>query len=320
MLGAFHNGILASAWRAAASASSAKVKSGSYIGTAGVLHVTGVGFLPKLIIIKGTGSGANDDPVIMWSGMSDNSAAGPAAAVFSPSTAPATGMISSYDSDGFTLANNALVNTLASTYDYVAIGGSADDFIAVGSYAGNSTDNATPISGLTFAPQSVFIRRRNLNTAFVTWKNISMAGDSAFMLGNAATFTANAIQGFNATSVEIGTSNNVNTAGATYDWVCLGPSSNAVYGSYTGNSIDNSNLVSGMTFQPDWVFVKGNINKDGVMRGTVNAGDDSSILSNSTANAANWIQVINSDGFQLGTNAGVNSATTAYHYIALKST
>lgn len=319
MLGALFHGIIASSDQPPVSSGTWKVGYGTYLGTAGVLPVTGLGFRPQFIIIKASGSAASDDPVIAWSGMSTTAPATPAAAVISPSTAPATGILTSYDSDGFTLANNALVNSLAVTYYYCAIAGSGAE-LAVGNYTGNGTDDRD-IGGLSFQPSAVFIRRRNLNTPFVTMKLDSMAGDTSYMLGNAAGTVANAIQQFNSDGFQIGTNGNVNTNTASFDWVAFKPATG--YGtmtSYVGNGIDNSDMVTGLTFQPTVILVKGNNTQEAVMRTAANTGDDSSILSNSTANGANRIQAINSDGFQVGTNAGVNTAAVTYHVMVLKST
>ncbi len=304
-----------------AAAGTFKVKSGTYTGTGAALAITGLGFQPKLLIIKADGNAASDDPVIAWSGMSNLAGSGPAAAVISTNAVPATGIVTSYDADGFTLANNALVNTNTVTYYYVAIGGETSTDIATGFYLGNGVDGATPISGLTFQPSVVFIRRRNLTTSYVSLKISSMAGDSSYMLGNAAAMNTNNIQAINATSVEIGTAQSVNVAGAGYDWVCFtAPSGYGAFGSYTGNGIDNSDLVSGLTFQPDWVLVKGNTTQEAVMYGTANVGDDSSRLVNSSQNFANRIQAINADGFEVGSAPDVNTVGIVYHYIALKST
>jgi hypothetical protein len=318
MLGAFHNGILH--WSSPVVAGTWKVASGVYLGTGAALPITGLGFRPQFLIIKASGSTANDDPVIAWSGMTQFGGGTPAAGVISPSTAPVTGILTSYDSDGFTLANNTLVNTSGMQYYWTAIAGSGTE-LAVGNYLGNGIDNSTPISGLSFQPSCVFIRRRNLTTAFVTMKHSGMSGDSAYFLGNAASTTSNVIQAFNPTSVELGTNGGVNGAGASYDWVAFAPPSGyGVFGYYNGTGSDNFDAVTGLAFQPQMVLVKGQTNQEAVFRTNSFTGDNSAALQNSVVNAANRIQGFNSDGFQVGTNAAVNSAGTPYHYMALRTT
>lgn len=316
MLGAFHHGLVASSiivggtW---------KVKSGSYVGTGASLGITGLGFRPQFLIIKAIGSTANDDPVFAWSGMNQNGGGTPAATVVSPNTVPVTGIITSYDADGFTVANQVNVNTAGQTYYYFAIAGSGNE-LAVGNYVGNSTDNRDVISGLTFQPQAVFIRRRNLTTFGTVWKTEAMDVDS-FQLGTLSNLTANIIQQMNSDGAQVGTSGAVNTSGAQYDWIAWrAPSGYAYYSAYTGNGIDNSDMVTGMTFQPTMVMLKGSTNQESIIRGLVHSGDQTTRLSNSQANNVNRIQQFNPDGFQVGNAPDVNSATTIYHFMALKST
>ena len=218
------------------------------------------------------------------------------------------------------MANNTLVNTSGMQYYWTAIAGSGAE-LAVGSFVGNGVDGATPISGLSFQPQCVFIRRRNLTTNFVAVKHAGMSGDSAYMLGNAAAFTSNAIQSFGADYVELGTSSNVNASTVTYDWVAFAPpSSYGAFGYYNGTGGDNFDAVTGLAFQPEFVFIKANNTQESVIRTSAHTGDDSSLISNSLANGANRIQAFNSDGFQVGTNAAVNAAGTPIHYFCLRST
>ena len=319
MLGALFHGLIASSEQVVTG--TFKVKSGTYTGTGAALAITGLGFQPKLLIIKADGNAANDDPVIAWSGMSNSAGSGPAAAVISPVTAPATGIVTSYDADGFTLDTSALVNSSAVVYYYAAIGGDSATDIQSGNYIGNGTDDRNVVTGLPFTPKAVIIRRRNLTTTFVSIRTESIPGDGAYMLGNAAAAVTNNIQAINADGFQVGTAGSVNANTAAYDWVAFtAPSSNGAFGSYTGTGVDNSSLVSGLTFQPDWVFVKGNTTQESVMRGTANVGDDSSRLVNSSQNFANRIQAINADGFEVGSAPDVNTVGIVYHYIALKST
>ncbi len=318
MLGAFHNGILH--WAAPGVAGTWKVASGFYAGTGASLGITGLGFRPQFLIIKASGSTANDDPVIAWSGMSSAAPATPAAAVIAPATAPATNIVTSYDSDGFTVANSALVNTSGMRYYWVAMAGAGNE-VAVGNYVGTGTDNRDVISGLTFQPTVIFVRRRNLNSVFVNYKTAGMSGDSSYQLGNASAIAGNLIQQFNSDGAQIGTNGGVNAAGATYDWIAFAPPTGySDTGYYNGTGVDNNDALAGLSYQPTFVLIKGNTTQESVMRTSSNVGDDASILNNSVANGANRIQAINSDGFQVGTNAGVNTAGIAYHYWVARST
>lgn len=320
MLGALHHGLLSSFRTPVVSSGTWKVRSGRYVGTGSSLAITGLGMRPQFIIIKASGSTANDDPVIAWSGMNQAGGGTPAAAVISPSTAPATGIITSYDVDGFTLANNTLVNTSGQQYYWTAIAGSGDE-LASGSYVGNSVDGATPISGLTFQPELVFIRRRNLTTNFVTMKHAGMSGDTSYVLGNLASLSTNLIQQLLSDGAEVGASSNVNTSTVTYDWIAMRPPSGyGAFSYYIGTGTDDLTPVTGLAFRPEFLLIKGNINQEAILRVSAHTGDDSSALQNSVANGVNRIQAINSDGFQVGSNVAVNSGSTVYHYAALRST
>src|SRR5574343_869283 len=92
-----------------------------------------------------------------------------------------------------------------------------------------------------------------------------------------------------------------------------------VSGSYTGNGSDNRDITISPACQPKVVIVKRSDNQstDSVMRIDSMSGDNTSQISSSAAFAANHIQAINSNGFQVGTAATVNSNTVVYRYVAL---
>jgi len=273
-----------------------------------------------MLIIKAAGNAASDDPIIAWSGMSTTAPATPAAAIISPSTAPATGIITSYDSDGFTLPNSAFSNASGTQYYWTAIAGSGSE-LAIGNYTGDGADDRDAISGLAFQPTACFIRRRNLNSVFLNYRISSMTGDTTYQLGNASGLIGNMIQQFNPDGVQIGNAGGVNGTAAVFDWIAFTPPVGyGTMGSYVGNGTDNSDLVSGLTFQPEFLLIKGNTNQECVLRTTAHSGDTATLLLNSTNNLPNRIQQFNSDGAQLGNTVQVNSAAVTYHYMALRTT
>ncbi|MGH2965982.1 MAG: DUF7483 domain-containing protein [Solirubrobacterales bacterium] len=89
-------------------------------------------------------------------------------------------------------------------------------------------------------------------------------------------------------------------------------------GSYTGNLTDNRN-ITGVGFQPDAVIVKGNTAQVAVMRTSTMSGDATKPLSGATALSTSRIKALQSDGFQVGTNAQVNSLSTTYYWTAFKA-
>jgi hypothetical protein len=86
-------------------------------------------------------------------------------------------------------------------------------------------------------------------------------------------------------------------------------------GSYTGNGIDNRNIA--VAFQPDLVIVKGNVAQTAVVKSSTMSGDSSKPLGGAVANTTNMIQALQATGFQVGTNARVNSNATVYSWVAI---
>lgn len=86
-------------------------------------------------------------------------------------------------------------------------------------------------------------------------------------------------------------------------------------GTYTGNNAD-SRSIAGLGFAPDLVVVKGNNNQTAVARSAEMTGDQAKPLAGATALSANMIQALAGDGFQVGTNARVNSNGVAYSWVA----
>ncbi len=86
-------------------------------------------------------------------------------------------------------------------------------------------------------------------------------------------------------------------------------------GTYAGNAADNRNIA--VPFQPDLVIVKGNTAQTAVAKTSTMAGDSSKPLGGAVANTTNMIQALQASGFQVGTNARVNSTGVNYSWVAL---
>lgn len=90
--------------------------------------------------------------------------------------------------------------------------------VAVGSYAGNATDDRS-ITGVGFQPVAVLIKSSNASyPAFWRW---ATAGDLSGSVQTAAP-TTDLIQAFESDGFQIGASNGVNGSGNTHYYVCWG--------------------------------------------------------------------------------------------------
>lgn len=208
-----------------------------------------------------------------------------------------------------------------------------------GSYTGNGVDNRA-ITGLCFQPDVVFIKgTNNVNTneaAVTVCRTSTMSGDATKSLGsNSLPLQSNWIQSLDANGFTVGTHTAVNASGAgwNYYWVAFkAAAGEMVVGSYTGNGTDNRN-ITGVGFQPDYVIVMAAANQVAVHRSsalpgtfsngtsTINTGNlttDRCYTFTAESSFRNGIQQIQSDGFQVGTHARVNSSGVTYHYIAWK--
>jgi hypothetical protein len=92
-------------------------------------------------------------------------------------------------------------------------------------------------------------------------------------------------------------------------------------GTYTGNGTDNRN-ITGAGFQPDAVIVKSSTAQEAVMRTSTMTGDATKQLAGSNTLQSNRIQALQSNGFQVGTDAEVNQgggSPPTYGWVAFKS-
>jgi len=87
-------------------------------------------------------------------------------------------------------------------------------------------------------------------------------------------------------------------------------------GSYTGNGL-MARPITGVGFQPAVVIVKGNLAESAVVRTSSMPFGWSKQLSQEIGLIANRIQVLESDGFRIGTDPDVNQAGVEYQWIAL---
>lgn len=279
------------------------IKVGTYTGTGSALSVTGVGFQPTVLLIKG---GANIAQIATANQGSDKMQDITGAT-------PATGRLTSFDADGFTLGTNAKVNTNGTVYHYVAFLDADATEMDRGTYAGTgSAQNITT----AFQPDAVWIFDDLGDTG--GWRTSTMATDSYSPYG-AGAFLTDRILSLGATNFRVSFRNEVNGTGRNYYWVAFKTTTNKVKPlSYTGNGSDDR-AITGVGFQPDFTMVKDAAANAMAVRFSTETGDNSYLMT-ASGEAANIIQSQDADGFTVGTAANVNTNTNTYHSLSFKST
>jgi hypothetical protein len=296
---------------------------GTYTGNAtDNRNITGVGFVPNFVFVKNANASTAVSGVFnITDSYGDYSS-------FFTDTANAVDSIQALQTDGFQVGTASSVNGSGNTIYYAAFGGAAD-WSASGSFQMTNglyvgTGSSFSITGLGFQPDLVIIKDSAANHA--VFRTRVMGGDSTAYLANAVANFTGGITALGTNGFTIGTSTIVNTSGNTYYWEAFGGAFNPItnsgsadfaIGAYTGNGIDNRNITR-LPFQPNLVTAKRNSTTAGAWRTSALSGDLSSYF-DATAEAANVIQALNSDGFQIGTAANVNTAGSVYFWFAFKS-
>src|SRR3990172_3358263 len=128
-----------------------RVATGTYTGDGNDNRgITGVGFQPEVVIVKGAGPGLGAATlVIRTDTMAGDLSRHGAAAV-------AANQIQSLDADGFTLGTAAEVNSSGNTFWWIALADGGQGDLVTGSYTGNG-GSSRAISGLGIAPTMVWL-------------------------------------------------------------------------------------------------------------------------------------------------------------------
>jgi hypothetical protein len=278
-----------------------RLATGTYTGNAADNRViTGVGFQPDVVFVKCT---CGVSAVVRTSTMS-----GDATKVIGTLTALQPDHVQSLDADGFTIGTSTRVNTNSNTYHWVAMKAGTD--LRVGSYVGDGTDDRS-ITGVGFQPVWVV----TMGDGDDSWiRPASVTGDASYPMDGVSQFT-NRIQALEADGFQIGSNANVNELATTFHYIAWKASANVKQATYVGNGTDNRS-ITGVGFQPLMVWVKRDTNNQATWRPASISGDLSLFWSGTAANS-DRIQLLEADGFQVGTDEQVNTTAT-YHYIALK--
>ena len=311
-----------------------------YTGNSSTQSITGVGFQPDFVWLKSRTNASSHRLSDAVRGVNKQ--------LMSNSTeaeAAYTTMLTSFDSDGFTLGDNVGIN--GSGYTNVAwnwkAGGAAvantDGTIAsqvsantksgfsIVTYTGTGSAGATVGHGLSAAPEMVIYKRRDL---VANW----IIKSSLFDVDEYLTFTAD--QKYSAGGVfwnstlptstvfSLGTSLSINGSSADYVAYCFHSVEGfSKFGSYTGNgSADGPFIYTG--FRPAYVMVKRTDTTEqwhvqDTKRSPKNVATETLYANLSNAEGTNVAQSVDylSNGFKPRTNnSGYNASSGTYLYMA----
>ena len=243
-----------------------------YTGNGSTQSITGVGFQPDWVWIKGRSVAAG-------SNLSD-SVRGVNKQLQTASTAAEetlTTCVTAFDSDGFSLGSNGNVNTNSGTFvawNWLAGGsassnsnGSITSSVSANTTAGFSIVSytgtgsvATVGHGLGVAPKFIIVKTRSLSGE--AWPVDSRAASGILYLnetgakgsyGDSSPFPSTAPT---STVFSIGTPNNTNGSGATYIAYCFADVKGySKFGIYIGNNNASGPFIY-TGFRPAWVLVK----------------------------------------------------------------
>jgi hypothetical protein len=252
--------------------------------------------------------------------------------------------VTSFDSDGFTL-DNASGNYNDSSSNYIAwcwkagntwqsnidgtIGSTVNANTANGfsivKYTGNDTVNATVGHGLGVQPRLVIVKRLiGGYNWMVGYLNDSDEQHSLYLNTNAARDNelTRSPQTFTTSTFKLGSvaDDHINGNGNEYIAYCFASKSGySKIGTYTGNGSTQS--ITGLGFQPDWVLIKETSAAeswrvfDSVRGATERLFPDTN---GAESTGSDSLTSFDSDGFSLGSSAGVNENTQTYLYMAIK--
>jgi len=290
---------------------SVQIKTGTYTGDGNATKtITGVNFQADALFIY---SAANKEATFKTSDM-------PTVYSLMLTTAannPYDNWIRTLDADGFTVGSSSNVNGNGNVYYYIAFKDNGIADFAVGSYTGDGNDNRE-ITGFDFDPNCVIIGLYGVSlpvwhtTATTTNYSMFFSANVDYTHVTAKYFYDLITDGF-----KIGTGTSVNTNAATYYYVVFKNIEGLIdFGKFTGDGNDNTN-ISGVGFQSNAVIIKADDTESAIGKNSQLSGDAAGYFI-STASAANLIQSLDADGFQVGSLAAVNSNGNDVRYAAFK--
>ena len=263
--------------------------------------ITGLGFQTSWVLVKRTDA-TGDGVYSRSSTMPTNNSSH-----FTAANNLVTDAIKTLDSDGFTIGVNGAVNASGISYAYAGFGTDANSQLTAGSYSGNDTDSRA-ITGVGFAPDMVYIVPGTAQSR--VWRPSTLAGDNSLVLPSGT--AANLIQTLDSDGFTLGNDARVNVSPNIYHYVAFRLVTNGLEtNSYTGNGVDARSISIG--FQPIFTMIQDSTTTTNICVGRFGVSGDSSGAMSDAAWTTDIIQAFNSNGFEVGLAATVNTDTDTYH-------
>lgn len=296
-------------------ASAFVIDTGTYTGDATASRNITVGFTPTFCTVTGNNTQASyftTSTILADKAGSGLDWRGNAAT-------SSSNIITNLTTNAFTIDGGANVNGSGVSYTWWCVSANGDTDFEVGKYTGNGTDDRNiTLATITGTPKLVMIKAGN-TTDTGAWRTASTTTNNSQAFHEFGAPKTNEIQTFGTGTFQVGTGSTVNTSGKTYYYIAFGPSNGIAEGEYYGNGVDDRNITD-----PGWVpeatHVKCDCSQNLIWRAESIGADTSAQYSFLAYTGANNIQVQSGSGFQIGTNARVNTAGTQYFWFALRDT
>ena len=312
-------------------------KTVTYTGNATARSITGTGFKPDLVWIKGRSFADNHN--------FGDSVRGAMKFVFPNLTSEeltSTNYLTSFDSDGFSLGTDNSINKNSDTFVAWAwkagntwqsnIDGTIASIVNVNTangfsivhYYGTQAAGATVGHGLSSAPEMIIVKRLDFAEDWVVYhsslgntKTLNLNQSDAEVTDAAFNNTTPTSSVFTLSNCASGSCINSNSGNyIAYCWHSV--SGYSKLGSYAGTG--SSNSITGLGFQPDWIMIK---ETDGVDSWEVYdsvRGADKVLYpngSNAEGTGSNFTS-FDSDGFTVSSATSINENGKTYIYMAFK--
>jgi len=185
--------------------------------------------------------------------------------------------------------------------------------LKVGSYTGTGSPQC--IRGVGFQPEVLIIKGDTTESA--AWRSSSMSGDSTAYFADRIPNFEDGITSLDPDAFSLGEDPSVNAEEVTYQYVAFPSYADIRVGSYIGDGAGGRS-ISGIGFQPDLVWLKGDVYEAAVWRSSEMPGDRTALFTTGRE-IVDAIEALESDGFQVGSHPAVNGPTSVVHYVAFRA-